>query len=132
LKGIPKSNCRTDLKNFEIIEDDGVFVIAVNLCRSTINETSAFRKIVEEELNSGHTKLVIDLSKCDHIDSTFFGAIIMALNRINDKGEKLKVVKPVNPKVDIFIRTNTLELFDFYTTREDAIKSFDSESQSKS
>jgi anti-anti-sigma factor len=116
------------LEDFEKIFVDGVIVIAVNVCRSTINEASAFRKIVEEELNSGHTKLVIDLSKCDHIDSTFFGSIIMALNMTSDLGEKLKVVKPASTKEDIFLTTHTLELFDLYKTRKDAINSFESDS----
>jgi anti-anti-sigma factor len=120
------------LEDFEKIYIDGVFVIAVNLPRSTINEAFTFRKIVEEELNSGHTKLVIDLSKCDYIDSTFLGAIIMALNMINDIGGKLRLVKPFNPKESIFITTNTLGLFDVYKTREAAIKSFESDSLPKS
>ncbi len=61
---------------FEKIFVDGVFVIAVNLSYGTLNEAIAFRKMVEQEINSGHTKLVIDLSKCDYIDSTFFGAVV--------------------------------------------------------
>jgi anti-anti-sigma factor len=113
------------LKDFEKIYVDGVYVIAVNLTRSTINQAFAFRKIVEEEIKSGHTKLVIDLSKCNSIDSTFFGAIMMALEKTNDIGKKLKVVEPVNAKESIFILTNTLELFDLYKTREDALKSFE-------
>jgi anti-anti-sigma factor len=118
------------LAYFEKIHVDDVFVIVVNLTRSTINEAFKFRKVVEEEINSGHTDLVIDLSKCDYIDSTFFGAIMLALRMMNDIGKRLKVVKPDNPKEAIFITTNTLSLFDFYKTREDAIKSFGSGSQS--
>jgi len=128
LKEIPLSICGIILEHFEKINVDGVFVIEVNLTRSTLNEAIAFRKIVEEEINSGHTNLIIDLSNCDYIDSTFFGAIMMALEMMKDKGYKLKVVKPVKPKEDIFILTNTLRLFDLYKTREDAIKSFDSDS----
>ena len=116
------------MEHFEKIFVAGVFVIAVNLTRSTLNEAIAFRKIVEEEINSGHTKLVIDLSKCKLIESTFFGAIIMAREMMNDIGDKLKVVKPINAKEDIFMLTNTLGLFDLYKTRKDAIKSFDSDS----
>ncbi len=116
------------MENFEKINVDDVFVIDVNLIRSTLNEAIEFRKIVEEEINSGHTNLVIDLSKCKLIESTFFGAIIMAREMMHDIGDKLKVVKPVNPKDDIFMLTNTLRLFDLYKTREDAIKSFDSDS----
>jgi len=116
------------LEDFEIIYVDGVFVISVKLSHSTLNEAVAFRKIVEEEINSGHTKLVIDLSKCDYIDSTFFGVVVLALQKMIVIGGKLKVVEPVNTKEDIFTTTNTIGLFDLYKTREEAIKSFDSDS----
>ena len=52
----------------------------------------------------------------------------MALRMMNDIGDKLKIVKPVNPRESIFLTTNTLKLFDLYKTREDAIKSFDTDS----
>ncbi len=120
------------MEAFEKIYVDGVFVIAVNLTRSTIKEAYDFRKTIEEEINSGHTNLVIDLSKCDYIDSTFFGGIIWALGELSDKGKKLKVVKQTISKEDIFATTNTLRLFDLYNTREDAIKSFDEDIQPES
>lgn len=110
---------------FEKIYIDGVYVIAVNISRSTIRETYEFRKLIEEEINSGHTNLIIDLSRCDYVDSTFFGGIIWALGKLSDLGKKLKIVKPSNPKEDIFITTKTLEIFDLYKTRENAIKSFE-------
>ena len=120
------------MEAFEKIYVDGVYVIVVNLTRSTLREAIAFRKIVEEEINSGHTKLVIDLSKCDYIDSTFFGALIMASGIMNDKGYKLKVVKPAISGEYIFTTTHTLRLFDIYKTREEAIKSFEEEIQPES
>jgi len=118
------------LETFEKIFADGVFVIAVNLTHSTIIEANEFRKTIEEEINSDHTNLVIDLSKCDYIDSTFFGGIIWALSVLSDKGKKLKVVKQAISKEDIFTITNTLSVFDLYKTREDAIKSFEEDIQS--
>ena len=109
---------------FEVIDMGDVFVIAVNLIRSTLNEANQFRKLLEKEINSRRTNLVIDLSKCNYIDSTFFGAIIRALGMINDIGKKLKVVIPVNPQEEIFVTTNTLKLFDLCESREEALKSF--------
>ncbi|MCH8035206.1 MAG: STAS domain-containing protein [Bacteroidetes bacterium] len=120
------------MEDFEKISVDGVIVIEVNLTRSTVNEANAFRKIAEEEINSGHTKLVIDLSKCDYIDSTFFGAIIVASRKLIDIGYKLKVVKPTIVGEYIFTYTDTPNLFDKYKTREEAIKSFDKDIQPES
>ena len=81
------------MESFEKIYVDGVFVIAVNLIRATINEAVAFRKIVEEEINSGRTKLVIDLSKCVYIDSVFLGTIIVASKMLINIDYKLRVVE---------------------------------------
>jgi anti-anti-sigma factor len=112
------------LENFEKIYLDDILVLAVNLTRAILNEAIPFKKIVEDEINSGHTKIVIDLSQCDYIDSTFFGVIVKASRLLIDMGFKLKVVKPAIVGEYIFIHTNTDNLFDKYKTREDAIKSF--------
>ena len=113
------------VENIEKIYLDGVFVIAVNAIRATLNEAIALRKIVKEDINYGHTKLVIDLSKCTYIDSNFFGAIIAASRMLIDIGYKLKVVKQAIAGEYIFINTNTDKILDKYKTREDAIKSFE-------
>ncbi len=115
---------RIILENFEKIFVDDVFVIGVNVTRSTILEAKEFREIIEEKIIPGNNRLVIDLGKCEIIDSTFFGVVILALQKMINIGGKLKVVEPDNPKEDIFTTTNTLRLFDLYKTREDAIKSF--------
>ena len=113
------------MENIEKIYLDGVFVISVNAMRATLNEAIALRKIVREDINYGHTKLVIDLSKCTYIDSNFFGAIIAASRMLIDIGYKLKVVKQAIAGEYIFINTNTDKILDKYKTREDAIKSFE-------
>jgi anti-anti-sigma factor len=120
------------LEDFEKIFVDDVLVIAVNLTRSTVIEAIDFRKIVVDEINSGHSNLVIDLSRCDFIDSTFFGAIIIALKMMKAKGYELKIVEAANIGKDIFTTRNFRRLFDLYKTREDAIKSFGSSSHPNS
>jgi anti-anti-sigma regulatory factor len=120
------------LENFEKIYVNGVVILEVNLTRAILNEAIDFRKIVEEEINSGQTQLVIDLSKCDYIDSAFFGTIIMASKMLINIGYKLKVVKPTIVGESIFIHTKTPKVFDKYKTREDAIKSFEEDIQPES
>ena len=77
--------------------------MAVNLTRAILNEAIPFRKMVDEEINSGHTNLVIDLSQCDYIHSTFFGVIVKVSRMLLDIGCKLKVVKPAIVGEYIFI-----------------------------
>ena len=112
------------MENFDKIYLDDILVIAVNLTRAILNEAIPFKEIVEDEINTGHTKIVIDLSQCDYIDSTFFGVIVKVSRLLIDMGYKLKVVKPAIVGEYIFIHTNTEHLFDKYKTRQDAINSF--------
>jgi len=112
------------LENFEKIYVNGIVVLGVNLTRAILNDAVDFRKIIEEEISSGQTQLVIDLSRCDYIDSTFFGAIIIASKKMINLGYKLKVVKPAVVGESIFIHTKTPKIFDKFKTREEAIKSF--------
>ena len=114
------------MEDFEKIYIDGVCVVVVNLSRSTINEAKDFRQVVEGEINSGITKLVIDLSECEFIDSTFFGVIIITLKMMKSKGYSLKLIQPANFGEDIFTTRNLTNFFDLYKTREDAIRSFES------
>ena len=116
------------MENFEQINTDSVFVIVAHLIYLTFIEVKEFKEIINLQVGLGHTKMVVDISLCEHIDSTFIGAIIKSFKQVTSVGGALRIVKPVNSGVDIFILTNTLGVFDLYETREDAIKSFDSDS----
>ena len=120
------------LENFEVIEVDGVFVIVAHLICPTYLEAKEFNEIINLRIGLGQKKLVLDISLCEHIDSTFIGAIINSFKEITSYSGALKIVKPVDSRVDIFILTNTLNVFDLYETREDAIKSFEKDPRPES
>ena len=120
------------MEDIEKIYFNDVVVLEINLIRATINEAIAFRKIVEEEINSGRTKLVIDLSKCNYIDSVFLGAIVMTSKRLINIESKLKVVESGTEEENVFTYTKTLKVFEKYKTREEAIKSFEGDIQPES
>jgi len=113
------------MENIERIYIDNVSVIIINLTCATVYDAKEFRKIIDEEINSGYKRFIIDLSKCEKIGSMFFGAIVGTLNKIKDIGGKLKIVEPENPKKDIFTNTDTRNLFDIYKTSVDAMKKYE-------
>jgi hypothetical protein len=106
------------VEDFEKIYVDGVIVIKVNLIRAILNEFIALRGIVDEEINSGQTQLVIDCSECVYVDSTFFAAIIVASKRLINIGYKLQVVEPAIVGQSIVFSITTSKIFDKYKTRE--------------
>ena len=54
-----------------------VLVNRVNLLRATINEAADLRNLLDEQITIGHSKIVIDLSQCTHLDSTFVGVLVV-------------------------------------------------------
>jgi anti-sigma B factor antagonist/stage II sporulation protein AA (anti-sigma F factor antagonist) len=120
------------LENIEKTYFDGVIVIKINLIRAILNESIALREIVDEEINSGQTQLVIDLSECVYVDSTFFGAIVLTSKRLINIGYRLRVVEPVIVGQSVVMNLNTSKLFDKYKTREEAILSFEEDIQPES
>jgi anti-anti-sigma factor len=111
---------------FEKICVNEVFVIVPHLICPTFIEAEEFEEIINEHISFGHMRLVVDLSVCEHIDSTFFGEIIKSFKKMAYIGGALRIVEPAIPIQDIFTHTNTRSLLKLYKTREDAIKSFDS------
>ena len=120
------------MENFEKIFVNDVYVIVVHLISPTFLEANKFKEIIKEQISFSHTRLVVDLSLCEHIDSTFLGEIIKSFKKMANIGGALRIVEPAIPAQDIFMLTNTLRLFDLYKTREDAIKSFEEDIQSES
>ena len=112
------------MRGIEKINLEDVVVLSVELSHSTLLDSKKFKSLIEDEIRLGHHKLIIDLNKCEHIDSTFLGGIMMTFQKMNESGGKMKIVEPANPKEDIFDVTKTHKLFDMYKTREEAIKSF--------
>ena len=120
------------MENFEIVKVKDVCVIVAHLIYPSYVEAKEFKEIVKLQVGFGHRKLVVDISLCEHIDSAFIGAIINSYKAVTSVEGKFRIVNPVNSEVDIFQLTNTLNTFEFYQTREDAIKSFESDSHPKS
>ncbi|MEZ5358363.1 MAG: STAS domain-containing protein [Candidatus Zixiibacteriota bacterium] len=109
---------------FEHYEKDGVDVIEV---KGKIMGGDDFIPLDDKLyalIGRGHLKAVIDLSKCDWINSTGLGRLIHhATSFKNQKGE-LKLAN-LTEKIDKIITITRLsEVFDVSDTVDDAIKKF--------
>jgi len=110
-------------EDFEQLTVKGVRSIIVNLTRATINEAKILKSIIEEDITIGVRKLVIDISQCEFVDSSFIGSLVVGLKRMKEKGGKIMLIEPVKLDENLFDVTNTLRIFEIYQTREEAIES---------
>ena len=101
-----------------------VLVNRVNLLRATINEAADLRNLLDEQITIGHSKIVIDLSQCTHLDSTFVGVLVVTQKKLLAKGGELKMVNPLDPAKELLYLIGISKVFETFEIAEDAIKSF--------
>ena len=115
---------RGKMEDFEktLIED--ITVETVNLTRATFEHAGTFKSIIMDDISNGIRKMVIDLSNCDFMDSTFIGVLVVTLKEIRKLNGKLRIVKPYSIAHSILETTNTLRVFDIYDSIDEAANSF--------
>lgn len=112
------------MDDFEKRIEKDIVIEVVNLSRATWKEAQEFKKILEEDVEKKFRKLVVDISQCEFLDSTFLGALVLAKRSLNKIGGDLKIVEPQSVFKVLREKTSTLQVFDSYKSLEDAINSF--------
>ncbi|MCU0407020.1 MAG: STAS domain-containing protein [Ignavibacteriaceae bacterium] len=112
------------MEDFEKKIEKDVVIEVVNLSRATWKEANEFKRILEEDVEKKFRKLVVDISQCEFLDSTFLGALVLAKKSINKIGGELKIVEPPSVFKVLREKTSTLQVFDSYKSLEDAVNSF--------
>jgi len=113
------------MEDFERKVQNGVVVEVVNLSRATYKDALIFKKILTEDIvEKKFRKVVIDISQCDYVDSTFLGTMVFAKRSMNEIGGELKIVQPKNLFDALLERTPIIEVMEPHITLENAILSF--------
>jgi anti-anti-sigma factor len=112
-----------------------VLIEKVNLLRATIMEANIIKTRLFEDILLNNKKIIVDISKCDFIDSTFLGVLVASLTRTIEIGGDIKIVIASSSFAEgIVNNSGILRVFEIYTSVEDAIESFrlyDKEPQSE-
>jgi anti-anti-sigma factor len=101
-----------------------VLVEIVNITRATLKEAEDFKQVLLKDIELGWRKIVVDLTDCEFIDSTFLGALVVSLKRITGLGGDLKLVGFQTAVSMMFQLTRMYRVFETFQTRDEAIKSF--------
>ncbi len=112
------------MEDFEKIVIADVAVETVNLTRATYKEAAELKKIINEDIARRFKKIVIDLSHCEFIDSTFIGVLVVSLKNIANIGGELHIIKPASIAHSILEMSGTLDIFNLCDNMEEAINSF--------
>ncbi|MBU1100269.1 MAG: cyclic nucleotide-binding domain-containing protein [Bacteroidetes bacterium] len=105
-------------------EINGIIVVSVNLYRCNIKHSAAFREYLNEIIEKGSTKLLIDLQQCRILDSTFLGTLVASLRKVTSRGGDLRLVTNDKVKTWLFMVTRMDKVFSIYNNADEAMNSF--------
>jgi anti-sigma B factor antagonist len=80
--------------------------------------------IINELLEGGVKKILLNLSEMDYIDSNGLGELVQSLKTSKRYGASLRLLKPQDRVAKTLRLTNLLPMFSVYDTESDALKAF--------
>jgi anti-anti-sigma factor len=115
---------KVDFEDFtrEVIGD--VLIEKVNFTRATFKEAQEFKDKLVYDILMNNEKIIIDLSSCEYIDSTFLGALVVILKKMAERSGEIKYIIPQPSALYLFKITGLYGVLNLYRTREEAIESF--------
>ncbi|MBX3009706.1 MAG: STAS domain-containing protein [Melioribacteraceae bacterium] len=108
--------------SFEIKDD--ITIVNILLNRATLAKAVTFKEYIGELIAKGSNKLVIDLSKCEYVDSTFLGAMVALLKKVNSINGDLRLVYNKEMPSLVFVLTRMDKVFKVFPNLEEAMESF--------
>ncbi len=101
-----------------------VSVVTVNLPRATMDIASIFKEYLNALIENKNSKIVIDLSECEFVDSTVLGVLVSSLKKAMSIDGDLRIVWGDNTESSMFYITRMDKVFKLFDSLENAIQSY--------
>lgn len=109
---------------FDKIIINDIAIVKVNTARATIEKVPDFKLAIKELLDENYTKVIIDLSVCEYIDSTFLGSLVFTQKKLKAAGQEIRLITVKDSLSTIFVITSMEKVFKKYVSIEQAMESF--------
>jgi anti-anti-sigma factor len=116
------------MENFTLKIVDHIAIIKVELVSATLRDSQALWDMMDIDSIFEKQKLIIDLSGCTFVDSTFIGMIVKIFRNVNERNGKLKLVFPQITDLDSFRVIGITKIIECFHTQANAIESFNPDS----
>jgi len=108
---------------FKIKITDDIAIVTVDLVVATQRDAKPIWDEMESKGILEWDKVIIDLSPCTLIDSTFIGMLVRIFKAISNKNGQMKLVFPEKSAKLFFHTTGITKIVNCYDTLDDAVNS---------
>jgi anti-sigma B factor antagonist len=97
-----------------------LLVIRVNDARIDAGRTAAFKSYLEDRIRSGDSRLILDLTQVQFVDSSGLGALVFGLKSVGPGG-LFALVGLTGSVVRLFSMTRMDRVFPLYASVDEAV-----------
>ena len=87
-------------------------------------EAEEFKQVLVNDIQRDFKKIVVDLSSCEFIDSTFLGSLVVSLKKLTGLGGDLRLVGFQPAVHSMFELTRMYRVFESFKSADEAVQSF--------
>lgn len=114
-------NFNKKIMPIEIIRQDKISIIDVNVPRTSIYLVNDFKELLFKEIEEGIKNIIVDFTRCDFLDSTFLGVLVVSHKKLFPlNGKIILVINNQNILISLEL-TRMNKIFDIYPTIEEAL-----------
>lgn len=110
--------------NIEVRKSDDVVIVDFKGRLAVGVGDEVLPQVIDEILDEGFKKILLNLSEMDYIDSNGLGELVQSLKRSKSQGASLRLLKPQDRVAKTLRLTNLLPMFNVYETEADALNAF--------
>ncbi len=110
--------------DFTVERIKDVMILKVNFSRATLKEAKELKDILFDGIDIGERKIIVDLSMCEFVDSTFMGTLVVSLRKVNALNGDLKLVELHPSARALFELARLFRIFETFNSKEEAMESF--------
>jgi anti-anti-sigma factor len=112
------------MDEFQIIKNQKIAVVKLDIFVATHRDAQPFWDEFESNSIFNRKKIIIDLSACNYVDSTFIGMIIRVFRKVKEENGELKLVFPQRNNVEQFWALGITNIISCFDSLEEALDSF--------
>jgi len=105
-------------------ELEGVNVVDVNGRIDSIEAATELGNALNNSISQGKAKIVINLGEVDYMNSAALGSLISARKAAKEKGGELKLANLQSFVMEVFKKSQLVQVFNIIDTVDNAVKSF--------
>lgn len=112
----------TNMFQKDLTLSENFVVVGIEFKRATLREANSFKMYLEQIIQEEEKSIIVNLNKCDFIDSSFFGVLVGAVKRLKAMKKDFYLVYSDDHQLPIFSATGLDKVFTVFNTVEEAIK----------